>query len=115
MYDFPPRNRRPVELPVLRIEVEDAHGVRVFDPNGAILWAIYDKGTEKLSPLKEGTVAYRSRDMEIFLTPDALDRLIRLDLRPDEYFRLRDRFGMAHEWHDDYYDIDTGEALQPNR
>jgi hypothetical protein len=34
---YPPKNGRPVELPVLRLEVEDANGVKVFDTNGIVL------------------------------------------------------------------------------
>ena len=43
-----------------------------------------------------------------------LSRLIRLAPRPLEYFQLRERYGMAHEWHEDFYDPGTGEALQPS-
>ena len=40
-------------------------------------------------------------------------RLASLSLRPDEYHALVSKFGIRHQWHEDFYDPATGEALQP--
>lgn len=117
MTDFPPKNRRDSSLPILRIEVEDANNVQVFDPNSIVLWEIRG-GVDRLAPVSitgHPFVTYRSDDIEMRLSPAQLGRLIRLDLTSDEYFQIRLMFGMAHEWHEDFYDPDSGEALQPRR
>lgn len=134
-----PKNRRPVALPILRIEIEDANRVQVMDPNRFALFGFRmnqrirrqpEDGrpfiaevseADELVPLSdrrsdisgEPAVLYRSNDLEIALTPAELARLASLNLAPNEFFALLDKFGMAFEWHDDFYDEDTGEALQP--
>jgi hypothetical protein len=116
MMSYPPKkNRRPEELPVLRLEVEDANAVKVFDPNTIAMW-IFEHGEKSLVPIEPaGIVKYRSCDFELCLKPEVLARLVLIDLSPSEYFELRNQFGMAHEWHDDFYDEATGIALQPHR
>ena len=107
------RNRMPVPLPVLRIEVEDADGVQTFDPNGVNIWQL-DGGVNSLRPV-DGFVLYRSHDVEIPLRPKELDRLIRLALTKKLYFAIRAKFGLFYEIHEDFYDPDTGIALQARR
>lgn len=134
---FPPKNRRRECLPILRKEIEDANGVSVFDPNGLVMALLTDldrllemppladagptssgpagsAGSGRASDLSgEPAVLYRSDDLEIALTPAELVRYIAHDLAPEEYFALRERFGMHFEIHDDFYDEETGEAVQP--
>jgi hypothetical protein len=116
-----PKNRKANPLPVLWLEVEDQNGIQVFDPNKIVLWDM-DGGTERLKPFDlepdlrnqaHKCVIYRSDNIEVRLTPVQLHRLISLSLKPSAYFQLVNLFGMAHEWHEDFYDPDTGEALQP--
>jgi hypothetical protein len=112
--DYPPKNRRPTELPILHLEVEDKNGVKVFDPNGIVLW-ILEHGEETLAPFPPGIVKYRSLDLEIPLRLEALVQLVLLNLTRVQYFALLNQYGMAFEWHEDFYDPDTGIALQPHR
>ncbi|MBC8741700.1 hypothetical protein F6X40_34630 [Paraburkholderia sp. UCT31] len=55
----------------------------------------------------------RTSEIELALAPRELLRLWRRNLRPDEFFKLRDTYGVFFEIHDDFYFEDTGEALQP--
>jgi hypothetical protein len=118
--EFPPTNRKPQALPILRIEIEHQDGTLVIDPNRFVLEAI--GGALLNLPVLEASksdlsgqaaVCYRSDDLEIFLTPEELTRLALLSLQPEQYFALRAKYGMAHQWHDDFYDEETGEAVQP--
>ena len=141
---YPPINRTPKPLDILVILVKDGTGKTYQTcPNGAIgcvYWAQTgdrpdfgsDAGTlpatEIFNPLElvprpgvpsvisgRDAVTYRSEDVAIELAPDELLRLMAADLKPDEYFRVRDRVGVFFEIHDDFYDEETGEALQPKR
>lgn len=55
---------------------------------------------------------YRAREIQLLLTRDELGRLIRRDLQPSEYLKLRRRFGEFFEIEDSFYDESTGAALQ---
>ena len=75
---YPAKNRRPTDLPILRIEIEHAGGIDVNDPNGIIMavlgepWRLAD-----LQPVPgwgsdismEPAVLYRADDLEVALTP----------------------------------------------
>jgi len=98
------------EMPILRLEVEDGTGnVLVFDPNQIIMWAI-GGGVFRLKP---GKIKYRSHDFEITCDRPQLNRLVHLSLTKREYFSLIRQIGIRHEWHEDFYSPDDGEALQP--
>jgi hypothetical protein len=121
--DMTQRNRKAQSLPLLWLEVEDQNGVQVFDPNKIVLWDMKG-GAHKLRSftlepdlenIVHKCVIYRSDNIEVRLTIAQLHRLINLSLRPLEYFQLVSLFGMAHEWHEDFYDPETGAALQPRR
>lgn len=56
---------------------------------------------------------YRTHEMQLLLTNGELNRLVRHNLAPEEYFRLRQRFGEFFEIEDSFYDPLTGTALQP--
>jgi hypothetical protein len=118
---FPPRNRLPDELPILRIEVEHADGLEAFDPNGMIICLLGRKAEmlawnplpDRVSDVSgEPAVLYRSHDCEVALAPEELVRYVGHALKPEEYFALRERHGDHFEIHDDFYDAETGEALQ---
>lgn len=117
---FPPKDRQATSLDILRIELHDAIGVQVFDPNSLIIGVIDDtiKLTASGNRVSDITglppaVCYKAMDLQIYLSIAELKRMVRLSLEPKEYFALRDKFGMSFEWHDDFYYEDTGDAVQP--
>jgi hypothetical protein len=117
---FPARNRTQSPLPFMRLEVEHGDGIEVYDPNGMIGAGLND-AWRSLSPVADRVsilsgapaVIYRADDLEIPLSPEELRRFALHALAPREYRKLRDVFGMAFEWHDDFYDATSGGALQP--
>ena len=118
---YPPLNR-PMEtnLSVLHLEITSTQGVKILDPNGAAMTAAegqlpFGEPLADLPSTISGKPAYRFRtnEVEMALTPDELLRLWQRNLRPDEYFRLREQFGVFFEIHDDFYDEDDGSAIQP--
>lgn len=118
--EYPPRNRREQSLPVLHIEIEDGNGVHVLDPNSLIMAEVSGSLRNMLrQPVADSMLSghpgylFREDDVELALAPDELSRLIRRNLKPGEYLTLRDRFGIFFSIHDDFYEPETGEALQP--
>lgn len=120
--EYPKRNRRGEELPVLRLEVEHADGVEVVDPNGQIIQVIRD--LDKVLSWKpvpgqtsvisgQPAILYRAEDFEAPLTVDEYVGLVGRELEPQEYLALLNHFGSAFDWHDDFADPETGEAVQP--
>jgi hypothetical protein len=59
-------------------------------------------------------VVYAADDVEAPMTTTEVFALVHLSLLPAEYFALRERYGVFHEIHDDFYDLETGLAVQPN-
>jgi hypothetical protein len=124
----PPRNRQPIELPILDIQIEGRHGIKLFNPNSLVMAYLGDKhrGWEPLGGIQselfdgplnknpaKGAFWYRAGDLALRLSAAELERLVMLNLKPAEYWVLLCRYGMAHEWHEDFYDPRTGIALQP--
>ena len=58
---------------------------------------------------------YRAKEIQLLLTRDELGRLIRRDLHPSEYLKLRRRFGTFFEIEESFYDESTGAALQATK
>ncbi|BCB22111.1 hypothetical protein [Bosea sp. ANAM02] len=119
--DPTPRNRKETGLAVLQIQVEHAGGILEFNPTSSLMTgiqtpeAILDlKPIPGLKSLITGAPAiiYRSDDLEIPLTQEEALRLMLTALRQKEYEAVATHFGDAYEWHDDFYDPATGEALQ---
>jgi len=137
---YEPKNRSSDTLPLLELRVDHAGGSLKTCPNGFAACAIWSqsgrkpdlpdsflgKGSETfniktlepvpgLASILSGkpAVRYRADDLDIALTPDELYRLASHSLSPDEYLALRDRYGMFHEIHEDFYDPDSGVAIQP--
>ena len=115
-----PKNRLATPLPLLRIEIHHRNGMLVYDPNTlAIAGSLrilnelppYPKWRSVLSG--SAGVLWRSDSIEAVLTPNELERLARRELRPTEVLALIERYGIAHEWHDDFYDDENGDAFQP--
>lgn len=104
----------------LHISIEDNNGVRIFCPNCLCYHAQNDLVLENKELYicdvtgKRGAVVYKSLKEEYFLDKDIMMRLLRRSLRPGEYYILADKFGAdSYMLHDDFYDPETGEALQP--
>lgn len=63
----------------------------------------------------EGGLAYvfQTTELSLWLSPEALVRLLAKSLRPADYFALRKRYGIFYEISHGFYDSDTGIALNP--
>jgi hypothetical protein len=104
----------------LEIQIQDATAQHRFDRNGIVLacvrgehktWRPIPDFSSELSSVD--AVWYRSEDLQLRLSPDEVYRLVRASLRPEEYYRLRERYGIFFEIQGDFYDPRTGTALQP--
>jgi hypothetical protein len=114
---YPPKNRVNTGLDEIQCELVTARERRKGDQNamciGARKWSL-DPLPDEVSDISDyPAVIFRDgSDLELRLTPWEFRRLMARSLRPDEFFKLRDRYGMHFNWHDDFYN-DDGEALQP--
>lgn len=120
--DRAPKNRLKKPLELLRIEIVHAAGTEVTDPNGAAMMVFsssdkilgFGPVADRESDISgEPAVVYRADDIELSLTPAECLRLLAHSLRPEEYHALVRSYGMAFEWHEDFYDSETGVAVQP--
>ncbi len=118
--DYPPINRKPSEdLGAAYSRIVGADKTLTLDANALVVAAYEDKldlgkPVERTSDLShhKGFV-YQTVELEMVLTKNELLRLIRRDLKPEEFKVLRDLYGIFFEIHDDFYDPFTGVALQP--
>jgi hypothetical protein len=119
---YEPKNRVSESLDVLTIIVEDNVKSHEFDPNTFAHHRIENTLSSMLEPMYQvrsilsgecGGVIYKADDLEIPLTIEELDRFAARSLEPEEYFTLLKHYGMAFEWHEDFYCSETGLALQP--
>lgn len=101
------------------IEIEHASGIKATDPNLLTLACLIGE-VKALRPggavsLISGrpAIIYRTDSLEIPLTTDEVERLVLRALTPAEFAILLEHFGMEHEWHEDFYDPETGIAMQP--
>ena len=124
------------KFPILRLEIAEKLTVKVSNPTSILMELVmgdYDPREavpdESWSSMISGKPAlqYRSDHMVAELTPDEMDRFLRRDLTPEEYFALRKFFPKRSpnfhsqvsypedffEIHEDFYDPKTGEAFQP--
>ena len=119
---YPPRNRKVTDsLSVVQVEIVGGAGVTRVDLNQV---AMYGYGRELPfgdplpdvpSMLTGQAPAYivRTFEVEMALAPRELLALWRRELSPEQFFKLRDAFGIFFEIHDDFYDDETGQAFQP--
>lgn len=119
--NYPPKNRLAEELGPIDLRIIHGDGEERVDPNEVIViiltkkdWLLSLKPLPDTTSLLSGEPAliYRADDMAIPLTTRELYRLMTRDLFAHEFFKLRDHFGDFHDIHDDYYDHDTGVAIQ---
>ena len=117
---FPPINRVTNDLDVVSIDVQQAGGVTRYDPNRLIM-AYFDGALAQLEPIpgvvsvisQKPAVTYTSTEVQIPLTPEELRRLVSRQLKPAEFFALAFQYGVFFEIHEDFYNEETGIALQP--
>lgn len=104
----------------LTITILGADGLQEYDPNGVTLAGLQGQ-IAAMRPLEEHPsilsgrpgVLIRTSEDQFALTPDEAQRFFLLALTPGEFDRFCDVVGATFELHDDFYDPDTGEALQP--
>ena len=121
-HQYPPKNRvtDSSDLGVLDIEVVSALGAERFDPNTIIFTAFagylaqLPSVPDIVSDISgEPALVYRTQQVNLYLTPGELHRIVMRSLAPAEMFALRAKYGDFFEIHADFYDARTGEALQP--
>ena len=113
---FPLIGRVDTGLGPVQLQIVHSGGVLKLDANSAALGAheeSFELGGEVAPSTLSGEpgFVYRSCEMQLVFTREELYRLMRHDLRPEEYHALYRRFGSFFEIHDDFYDEETGEAL----
>lgn len=102
------------------IHAHSGEDLRGAPGTGNLQFEIVPLAALRLSPDQASIISgtspafvYRADDYEVPLTRAELYRFLNHSLTHREYFAIRDHFGMAHEWHEDFYDPDTGEMFQP--
>ena len=121
----PPKNRKETGLKVIEIEIVGLDKTTRTDPNGALM-AIAELPKKGL-PFGEPNPAtpsefsgqpgylYRTSEIELALDTGELIGLLSRDLKPAQFKAITERYGIFFDTHDDFYDVRTGEALQPLR
>lgn len=116
---YPPKNRVDTRLHILELEFEDKLGKFKCDLNRAAVIGMTRKLPLALAASQsflsgEPAFWYRNSDgVEVALSEGEILRLLRHDLRPAEVLKLHRHFGAFHETHDDFYEEESGGALQP--
>lgn len=117
---FPPKNRTTNALGPIQLQIDYQGGRLELDPNSAIIAVL--EGTLAVGAPLAGTVSvisgepaylYRTDEIELALTKEELTRLLKRDLKPVEFFVLALTYGVFYELHDDFYEEESGIALQP--
>jgi len=120
----PPRNRTDSPLPDQRVEIEDRQGrIKDYGTDALLVAAAGDYGGIKPLDIGEPGPAsalcgepgylYRAGDVQIPLTRNELLRLVFGALTADEYFKLREIYGEFPQISPQYYEPETGRAIQP--
>ncbi len=111
------------DLGILAYVVEDASGETIYDPNGFVVAAIKNTLIKHV-PIHDvvsdisgrPAVIFRCTQATVRLTPEELHRMAMLSLEPEEFFALwKANDSIFHLIHDDFYDYDTGIAMQPRQ
>ncbi len=117
--DTQARNRNRKCLTALDLRIQTGKGVQYFTPNGLTSVAYHDELPKTWQPCTTSLlsghpgVIFQEDNIQIPLTVSELRRLICLALRPAEFFALLSRFGEFFSIHDDFYDFESGIAVQP--
>lgn len=116
---YPPKNRKQTGVEGINIEFEDGSAKSISTPNEVTVMAF-----NKRLPITGPTVGascisgrpgyiYRTEEVELVLAADEMVCLVRRELQPAEFKSLLSRYGMFFEVHGDFYEPETGVALQP--
>ena len=103
---------------IVRIVIKSRDRTVGADPNGRTM-APADPRLALGPPHKASELSgkpayvYKTNQVELHLTDDELGRIIDRSLTPTEFFALKAKHGVFFEIHDDFYDPETGQALQP--
>jgi hypothetical protein len=115
-------SENPEIIDFIRIEIHHAGGVKAFDANTLIMTCLNTPAviSTLMSPGEpsvlsgEPALRYKTFQFETWLTSEEIYRMTMRNLEPEEALKLIDLYGPVFEVHDDFYDSETGEALQPN-
>jgi len=118
-----PDDQRADDLGIdIEITYAEAGGRKTvrLDPNGLKIAVLTGQLPGPIEPLPDATsicsgrpaVLYRTWEATLALTPDELERLVLHNLTPLEYMAVREHAGEIYDIHDDFYDPDSGIALQ---
>lgn len=114
-----PKNRELVQsMSSVAAQVHDAAGWHDTSLNELGIAAAQESlalGEPVATSVLSGEPGYYYRDVEICLALSAceLSCMLRHNLEPEEYFKLREAYGLFHHIGPDYYDVDSGRALAP--
>lgn len=104
--------------PDIHIEVQTKIGTMKADPNMMLfltlnfIWENMVTICFTESDISGEPAVIIRDDVELKLTPEEAQRLFMKNLKADEYFTLRKKFGLFYMIHEDFYDPETGKALQ---
>ena len=107
---------------IIEIKLIDRNGTKQFCPN-CLAYECYNGLKEKLENTNQfscdisgkiGAICFKSDNEEYILEKEIMMRLLRHSLKPDEFFVLAEKYDYNNYMlHDDFYDFETGEAIQP--
>lgn len=108
------------------VEMDDGNGRIVLCPNHVLIYSGNLFNNVAIDPLpselnehihceicdKPG-IYYRDPDVVVYLCKEHLFRWNTLNLSPQDFYAMYHRLGNVFMLHEDFYDSETGEALQP--
>lgn len=115
-----PNDPTCADVPLVRVKIVHGNGTLDLDLN-ELFMAAATGDLARLQPAEGITsvvtndpgVLFRTPEAQIGLSPAEADRLAAHSLSPEEFFAICDAVGCIWLTHDDFYDPETGEALQP--
>jgi hypothetical protein len=116
---YPPVNRTPNRaLTTIDMLLAGKDVFLTTDPN-EIAMLSQTETLELGEPLAPSTLTgepgymYEDDEVKLYLTLPEMYRFLKNNLRPKEYFQLRELFGIFYAIKDRYYDEETGIAFEP--
>lgn len=115
-----------ISTPYLIITIDDGKEKIALCPNHSIGYVLgmipedtmkkYPSDTRKEQVCEicgDAGALYKDGEAEFKLCKKHLESLLKRALKPEEFKKLYSRVGNVYILHDDFYDPDTGEAIQP--
>ena len=115
-------NRCGKDLQIIECHITDKNKTITLCPNCLCIFLYNDCGEEFENSDeyicditgKRGAIRFKSGNEKYFLEKEIMLRLLKHNLKPDEYFALTEKYNENNNMlHDDFYYPDTGEAVQP--